>query len=63
MSNKFDFNKVTFKICSTNCLKYLELYKKQSEVKYIFNFEVKKSISSMGHKNCLLKTIFSIGEN
>ena len=23
MSNKFDFNKVTFKICSTNCLKYL----------------------------------------
>ena len=23
MSNKFDFNKVTFKICSSNCLEYL----------------------------------------
>ena len=40
-----------------------ELYKKLSEVKYLFSFELRKSISSMGYKKITLKNIISIGEN
>ena len=40
-----------------------ELHKKNSEVKYLFTFEDRESISSMGYKKFSLKTIISIGEN
>ena len=39
-----------------------ESYKKESELKYVFPFELKKPISSMRFKKFLSKTIISIGE-
>ena len=37
--------------------------KKESEEKYLFKFDFRESISSMGHTKILLKTIISIVEN
>ena len=39
------------------------LYEKLSEVKYHFKFELRQSISSMGHKKVLSKTLILIAEN
>ena len=42
--------------------KHLKLYKKKLEVKYLFEFELRMSVSSMGYEKFMLKTINSTGE-
>ena len=40
-----------------------ELYKKYSGLKYFLKIEISNSISSMGYKKVLSKTIISVGKN